>query len=433
MNPIPPTHFYHPIRFAPLFLGVLALGAHAHLSPTQDWIMCDRGLELSSVAITSIDEDRVQFVDEFGVRRSQRLDDLFFAIAGESGLRDGSTSRSISRSGGTEFSDGPTAPRDEDAAIAYVSLIDGQTIKGSMLNSTDPDSMRITLYIGSTIQGSATIPLEHILAITSIEQPLDLTGSIQDDIVITHNGDRVVGFIESVGLQSTVSTDNGLRQLGFNQIRSLQLANPPEHTPGIYLSTDDGLELRTSRFEVDFQHSPIITIDPVSLGIDATSRDTFLLDPNAPVGIEVLHDQSRIISLASIEPEKITPTGNRSWTPVPIVSWGSSNPILSTIDLRAPVSVMYPLPEGAVRFACTLDAPINTWTDCVASIFAISYTGQRTELVSQQLNAEQSSVSLNADLGSDTQHLEIHIDPGAFGPIQDRVLVKNPRVLIEGD
>jgi len=38
---------------------------------------------------------------------------------------------------------------------------------------------------------------------------------------------------------------------------------------------------------------------------------------------------------------------------------------------------------------------------------------------------------LNSELPMGTEKIELRIDPGTHGPIQDRVIIKYPRVLIE--
>jgi len=175
----------------------------------------------------------------------------------------------------------------------------------------------------------------------------------------------------------------------------------------------------------------MVTVDAESLGLGPSARTTWIFEPSAPHGLHVVHDDQRVLALAGIEPELVEPTGERAWTPTPtIMGQPEQSPVLASIDLHAPLRTIYPLPRGASRFACTLEAPIETWTDCVARVTAIGYDGARTELARQRLNADTPSVEVNAELPPATERLELLIEPGAYGPIQDRVIVRQPRIIV---
>ncbi|MBL4697502.1 MAG: hypothetical protein JKX70_01575, partial [Phycisphaerales bacterium] len=251
------------------------------------------------------------------------------------------------------------------------------------------------------------------------------------DSITTRNSDVIKGFIESIGTSTLIEGENDIVKVNISDIQSITLANFPQLSEGIYLSTNDDLRLRVSSFDFDFQHPLTVEIDAESIGLAADKRNIWLLSPDAPVGLDVVSTNTRVISLSTITPELIEPTGDRDWTPTPRAIINSANPVLSTVDLRAPVRVVYPLPKGSSRFACTLIAPINTWTDCIAMVYSISYDGQRTELLNQQLNAAHPSHEINVALNENTEKIEIRIDPGEYGPIQDRVLLQYPRVLVE--
>jgi hypothetical protein len=92
--------------------------------------------------------------------------------------------------------------------------------------------------------------------------------------------------------------------------------------------------------------------------------------------------------------------------------------------------VHYPLPSGATRFACTLEAPIEEWTDCVVRVIVQSDRGSST-LFEGRLSAEVSKAELNTPLPRGATHLIIEVDPGEHGPIQDRVLIHRPRLLVQ--
>jgi hypothetical protein len=87
------------------------------------------------------------------------------------------------------------------------------------------------------------------------------------------------------------------------------------------------------------------------------------------------------------------------------------------------------LPEGASRFACTVDAPIETWTDCIVRVIA-DRNGRERQVFEQRLHPDSPDAGINVELPRGTSALIIEIDPGEYGPIQDRVLMHRPRLLV---
>ncbi len=388
---------------------------------SSTWTICTRGLELIETIVIEADEKQIVTVDGFGVRRTLSTDSIFFAIPTPAAHQQADRAAQEQVFG----------PVDESNATKYIVLSDGQVIKGRIGDSFDADKLAITVYTGTTIRSGATIPLESILTIADAPMAMSNEPIADTDSIVTLNSDVLRGFIESVRTTTSISVGRDVLDIPLTQISTISFANIPERIAGVYVSTNDDLHLRVSSFDFDFVHPLTIDIDSASLGLASSARDVWLLDPNAPARIKIVHPSQRMVSLCSIVPELVEPTGDRDWTPAPTVIRNDSNPVLGTIDLHAPVRAVYPLPKGATRFACDLIAPINTWTDCIAKVYSISYAGQRTELLNEQLNADHSSHSLNVELESDTAKIEIRIDPGEFGPVQDRVLLVHPRVLIE--
>ncbi len=427
-----------------LAASVLALGATPLNAQDQtgglSWTLCTQGLELIETTIISADESAIIGIDQFGIRTTYAIDDLFFALP---------SSDRAHRPPDPELDPIQVPPIVEPetrfAPTRYLSLVDGQVIQGRLLDSNDPDTIQLVLYAGNSTIGNATLSLEQIRSMTDTPPMLAddfSTRFANADTIVTKNNDRLVGFIESIGSpehSASISLDSAPDQapisIALDQIKSITMANPPEFVPGMYLTTSDHLRLRVSSFDFNFREPMSIDVDTSSLGLDSTSSSpneiTWQLPPNAPAGITIQQTDARVIALASIAPSLIEPTGDRDWTPEPIVVASHTNPVLSTIDLRAPVRALYPVPKGASRFACELVAQINTWTDCVAHVLAIDRSGNRTGLLNQRLNADHPSQTLNTQLEPGTTHIEIRIEPGELGPIQDRVLLVKPRVLIE--
>lgn len=408
-------------------LSLITSTAYTHAAPAS-WIVCNHNLELTETKVVKANEHTLTTVDSFGIERTQSTKDILFAIPVNP--TPPVYEEPINPPIDTPI-DPPLQEKNQTPPSLYITLTDGQRIMGTPLDSTDPDRLELMISTGAPAQAQSSIDLEHIRTLSTTLNNTAHPVNIDADSILTTNSDILVGFIEAVGLTTTIATDRNTINLKLNQIQSMRFANPLTPTPGIYISTNTNLHLRASSFDFDFLSPMTIEIDPKSLGLESDSYSTWLLPPDAPAGITINHPNQRVISLTSITPLLIKPTGDRSWTPKPTISDHHSNQVLASIDLHAPVRVIYPLPKGSTRIAFELSAAISQWTDCIASVHSISTTGQRTHILTQRLNAEHPSESINTPLSPDIDKIEIRIDPGEFGPIQDRVIIKHPRVLIE--
>jgi hypothetical protein len=395
------------------------------------WTLCTVGLELIETRILSADEQQIVTVDRLGLRRSFPINDIFFAFETHPSLRETNKTADSENSSNVEGLEGLV---DDPEPLHSIELTDGQIVYGELLVSDDPDMLAYELYSGTTRaedqRGSASISLEDLVEIHTLAIEPSTHTSLDDDSITTMSNDIITGFISLVGPIMTIETDSTELDLSIDQIRSISFANTPIRTPGLFITTDENMRLRSDSFEFDFSHAMSITLDPRSLGLNKENRGIWLLDPNSPVGIDVVHPDQHLVSLAMITPDLIEPTGDREWTATPRVI-DARRDSLSSIDLRSPVRVLYTIPKGSTRFACELFAPINTWTDCIARVHTIGYDGKRTVIADQRLNSERDSVLINVELADDTEKIEFSIDPGAYGPIQDRVLIKHPRLLVE--
>ncbi|MDF1810202.1 MAG: hypothetical protein P1U42_10965 [Phycisphaerales bacterium] len=410
---------------APLIaIAATTIGFNTNAHAIMDdftWTLCTRDLEFIETQVVNVNQERVESIDPYGIRRQWRVDDLFFAIAPR-------------RESVQVQTDGEIPVLEQVPADRLIWLTDGQVIRGRVKDSKVPDFLRCTVYTQGTIRSEALIPLEKILYISDHQSenlginPIEFAA--ESDLIRTYSGDLLEGFIESIGVTTIIETSRGDISLDIDQVETIELANIYEQVQGMYVTTNDGLRIRSDEFDFDFEHPLSVSVDHSSFGITDNSQSIWMLNPDTPSGVDLVDLSSRVVSFAEITPELIEPTGDRNWTPDPSIMTGNTHPVFSTIDLHAPVRVMYPLPRGSEHFACKLIAPINLWTDCVVSVHSITYSGQRVELIRQRLNAEVPSIELNTELDRDTQHIEFRVDPGMNGPIQDRVLIEYPRLIV---
>lgn len=406
-----------------LACSISASCAFAQRDASSRWMICTRDLQLVEAVILSADESQIITADEFGIRTIRSTSDVFFAIPGAP-TGTGSAPNQV------------TVAVDDPTDMRLIRLVDGQVVHARVAQPVEQDTINADLYSASIMRGVATISLERLSEIVPDRAPAtnlmsDHAQRSSDSITMT-NGDVLTGFIESIGPITSIDTGRSVVDIEFDRTRVIALANPIESIPGMYISTVDHLVLRATSFDFDFQHPLRVQVNGPSLGLETDARDVWIMEPGSAAGVFVRRSDEQIVSLSLIDPELVEPTGDRDWTQAPtVIASNQSTAVLSTIDLHAPVKVVYELPKGTTRFACQLNAPINTWTDCIASVTSISYDGTRTELHSSRLNADHSIVEINTRIDRDTKHLEFRIDPGVYGAIQDRVLIVNPRLLVE--
>ena len=404
------------------------------IGPGIEWIICDDNLELVETLVIDANEQRLLTTDKFGIRTPINLDTIFFAYQSD-------TLRPLPIEPESEPTDS-TAEEPSSPSYHSIQLTDGQIINAQIIDSSNPDFLRYHLIIDNKDLATGSLPLDRILHITTqktdanptptLDQPFSLSTDLSADTIITLNNDIITGFIEHIGSQCTIALDTRQLTLPLQQIQSIHLANIIEPAPGIMLLTNAGSRLFANTLDSDFQHQTTLTLASGSLGLQDEPTDSWRLPNNLIAGIEVHQPNTHILGLAQLAPTKIEPTGGRAWTPTPTTSQhATQNPVLATIDLQAPVKMVYSLPTGTTRFACTIEAPINQWTDCIATFTTINAKGHRVELLSARLNDLHPSHEINTPIEPNSKGLEIRIDPGEHGPIQDRVLIHAPRLLIE--
>ncbi len=383
-------------------------------APDSEWIICNQDLELIETSVIEASEHQLLTIDKLTIQTPMSLDTLFFAY---------------------QINTTPSQTASPELIRKHtIKLTDGQTINAQIIDSNNPDFLRYQLIINNKQLATGSISLDRIMQInsTAINTKPTVTIDQTTDTIITLNNDAITGFIEHIGTQCTIDIETQILTIPLAQIQSIHLANITEPTPGTILITNNATRMFATTFNADFQHHTSITPNSKSLGLQNTQGTPWLIPNDLIVGIEIHQPHQQVIGLAQLTPTAIEPTGDRAWTPTPtVLKHPTQNPALATIDLQAPVRMLYTLPENTTRFACTLSAQINQWTDCIATISTIDIAGNRKTLLTTRLYSERQEQEINTPINPKAHQLEIKIEPAKHGPIQDRVLIHNPRLLIE--
>lgn len=409
-------------RHTPISVFMLALLSTTSLGQTLRgaWVVCTRDLKLRESLIDHADERELVLLSEYGIRSRVAMSDVLFMVQSET--QDAPVAEIVG------------APLPERSPVRLVTLIDAQVVRGTIIEPELPEQLAFTLIAGRSTRGQARIPIGRVRRIADVQAPpvSNDAASLRDDTLITRTGDEIVGFIESIGPMTRVSLRDGSElEIETSRLSEVHFANERENTPGIYLTMNDHETLRAGVFEYDNQQPITIDVDTTALGLDDTGNSTWIFDTNSLRSLQVIDPALRVVGLGEIEPDRVEANGDRDWVPVPVLlDRASAHPTLSSIDFPSPMRVSYTLPRGATRFACNIETPVQQWTDCVVRVIAQSNSGANT-LLEQRFNSTSTTAELNMRLPIGATALIIEIDPGEHGPIQDRVLLHQPRLLIE--
>lgn len=401
---------------------IASAGSISHAQTLKGgWTICTRDLQLRETLIEQANERELTLINAYGIRSVLPMDQVLFIVKSE-GEDDSIPADQL-----------VGAPLPEQNPVRLITLVDGQTVRGSLMSPKIDEHLAITMMAGTSVHGDAHLPLERILRISD-QHPIrpDEQPEILDDLVVLRNGDRLAGFIESLGPQVQIALDDSVIDIDFNRIDHLYIANDPEPVPGMYLQFEDEEVLRAMGFRFLNQAPIMVQIDPDSLGLEDTGNTDWRFESETLTSILIADSSEGIVPLVDLE-SRVEPIGDREWAPLPrILNARASHPAMQSIDIPSPAQIIYALPEGARRFASIFETPLEIWTDCVVRVI-VEHRGKQSTLFEQRLNHDQSSASINIELPRATTSLVIEVDPGEHGPIQDRVIMHRPRLLVTGE
>jgi hypothetical protein len=297
-------------------------------------------------------------------------------------------------------------------------LIDGQSFPGVLSSEpSEPDRVRWAGRVG----GLLSVPLERVAAMQLRPVAMPLCDGTSDVLLLT-NGDRVEGFLASVGPLVTIEVGGSPTTIESGRVAAASLANPAKAATGTWVWLASGAVCR---------------VTALSLGQDGRGELTLEAGGGKAVSVEagevraVVFEASALRTLAQSTPRVTSSDADRPWTPPPVVG----DPALALlgaadIELPGPMTVTWALP-GAVRIAGTVELPeaARLWGDCDVAIEAVA-SGRVVPLWRHRLNEATPEASFNLELpgGSDLEWT-VRLEAGENGPIMDRIVLR--RVLVK--
>ncbi len=306
----------------------------------------------------------------------------------------------------------------EEVPQGVLRLVDGQTFPG--LLSSEPAEADRVRWVGR-VGGLLSVPLERVAAMQL--RPVAIpTGDGKSDVLQLTNGDRVEGFLASVGPSVTIEVDGKPTTIEAARVAAASLANASKPAEGAWIWLASGAVCR---------------VTALTLGQDGRGEVSLQAADAASVAVEagevraVAFDVAAFRTLAAATARVTACDADRSWTPPPLVG----DPALALlgaadIELPGPMAVTWSLPD-ATRIAGTVELPMSSrlWGDCVVSI-GVASSGQVRPLWRGRLDESTPEAPFNLELpgGSDVQWT-VRLEAGENGPIMDRVVLR--RVLFK--
>lgn len=434
-----------PVSFMPLAACaccILAAPAIAQETRGVPRLLLDRQLHEREVTLVGLDRRSIMYTDAAGLLRNESVAEYLAIIPPLEGPPPARPAPASSRRA-------PEPDLGPARAWSVIELADGERFFGDIAGApATKDSLRWS----HPMLGAMEFKIDQVRRVRLDMPPAGSWGKApsptapdpKDDVVVFANGDRLTGFVEGFSgtpreLRLTPADKGaagGARKVDLAVVREVVFANPAQAIPArstlIWLRDGSVVACRA----VKTSRLGELTLSLAMQDSEAAPADTA---PDAkPAGMLRMEDllgavfePGSLIPLCSLPPSKQAPLGDRRWTR-PIAIADADRAVLGAgdIELPGPLSVEWDLPPGATRIAADAELPRQMWTWGDCQIVVSTGGSPQTELFRARLNADQPQARIAVALNG-AQRLSIRIEPGPFGPVQNRVILRRPVLLVE--
>lgn len=312
-----------------------------------------------------------------------------------------------------------------DHASGLLRLTDGQVFPGLPGASVGETSAEETLSWGSDALGALQIPIEDVRQVVLRAGVVRAAGASKGaaDTVLLVNGDRVEGFIASVGDAWAVEREGRVTTIEASRIAGGWFSNPPEASSGTWVWLTDGTAMSVHSIRVDeegkAQVAPDLTPEgALQIGADQVRGVSFATQRLQPLAR---------MEFATVPGGGGGGGGGRLGTPVRVGDPASAALFAADIEFPSPMRTSWTMPPNASRLIASAQMPpaSRVWGDCE---LVLSRGG--VELLRERMTGSSGVLEINLDLGSGDGPLEITVEPGPDGPILDRVFLRRAMVIV---
>ncbi|MCG3121931.1 MAG: hypothetical protein GIKADHBN_00304 [Phycisphaerales bacterium] len=343
------------------------------------------------------------------------------------------------------------------AGLVRVTLVDGQRLVGTIApaaEDADPASEAAdTLVVQAGELGDVRLSLDDIAEVWMLGRPDSAEDDRQTrstaetpaaDTVLLANGDRLTGFVESIGSQIVISADSTDSKEGettaipLNRCRRVVLSNPRTPLDGMvaWISADGG-EIHV----VKASSLAATGAGETSLEIMLERADRSAVVVPTPRVVGVVPDASRVVSLSSLGVPRHEADSTRRWTRAPQVTRGAGAPLgLGDVLFPGAMKAQWTLPPGITALIGTIRlAPeARMWGEC-AVVLEVSGPDGTQQVWRGDFDPDRAATEVSIDLAGASERvggaarLGVSIDPGKLGGIQDRILFEHVMLIRRPD
>lgn len=314
----------------------------------------------------------------------------------------------------------PTSKSEAAQREGVLVLADGQRFPGRYADSEPTED---SIAWSHPRFGLIVAPIDRVARVTIDAAPgsaLPVQGPLFRDRLALINGDAIEGFVLSLSDPVDIETDTGLVSVPRSRIARVDLASDTVEPDGLTVWLEDGSVASLADARLVDDETLLLTLR------DTGGQARYALTAITAVAL----DASRIVPLASLERTSETPLGERALLEGASVAPASHREVAPLhardVLIPEPMRVDFALPQRAKRFAAVAELPRDAWPwgDCD---LVISVDG--AEILRERLNPSRAAVEFALPARGTT--LTISVEPGAYGPINDRVLLRRAVILTD--
>ncbi|GIK18485.1 MAG: hypothetical protein AMXMBFR77_00610 [Phycisphaerales bacterium] len=389
------------------------------------FILIDRDLRERRVELAAITDRAVSFVDEIGLARTEPLDRQLALLRITSRARFDAATVPGWYERFLRLEVQPDEPQIDESAPGMLVLTDGQRLPGRLAEAPAADGR---VRWEHALFGTLDVDLERVRAV-ALASPWTARPPPIDDTITLTNGDRVQGFVERIGPEIVLDSGGSHAVIPIARAGMVELANPPASLDGPAVWLADGSVLALSSITVSITGRAELASDDVSGSAGPVASIS------ASQIAAIAFDAGSLVPLASIPP--VESHAGAARVPPPSVERIADAPLgAGDLVFPGPIDTQWPLPRGSSRLAATVELPPASWVwgDCEVVVSVTAPGIPEREITRIRVNGERPIARLDALLPSPARTdrtLRITIDPGEFGPIQDRPVLRRALLLID--
>lgn len=440
-----------------LWFGAVCFFAGAPTAHAQAGrrLLLDGELQARPIKLVSLTSDTIVYEDDKGRKRTATVGGFVGLLPmtppyGGAPVNDAYTPRPDASDGYEANEARASDPVSPSEPSGVLELTDGQRFPGERVASGgDPDAITWS----HPAFGRITAPLDRVAEVVldaGVRRQLREQGRLgayardgaadaprsQDELLLS-NGDTLSGFISTIGDPIRIEVDGSPVDIAPQRVAAARLASRPEALGGLVVWLEDGTVAVVASIGEQEQAGSLES-DRLRIQLPAGQSASFALDDLRAVAF----DAGKLRPLAGIRPQSQKAVGRRLLLEgVRVLSGaddgaGAGQLSAPDLELPGPMQAVWRLPPGARRFAGVAELPPEAlpWGDCEVVVAVDGVEAWRTRLHSAQPRAEFSVALMAQSAGGaagGARDLTITVEPGQRGPINDRVVLRRPLLLVE--